>query len=299
MRFRPIAVLIVLSACGSSAKKTNPGDPPAHPNVANVSLSEVGLEAASLDKAADPCSDFFQYTCGGWLAANEIPADKARYARFTEIDDRNDKAVRVILDELAANPGDDPVKRKLGDYYASCLDQPAIEKTGLKGQAPLLDAIAGVKNVASLQAAIATLHRHGVAAVWGLGVEADVADSTTNIVYLDTDGLGLPDRDFYFKDDFESARKAYRAHLGRLFGLLGKGKGELADRLDRPGASRRLAGVLHGAGQRRAWENRGHDSCFCGRIVGGASRGQCRNLARVSDCPRDQRRCARIAQGVR
>lgn len=225
---RPVALAITViagGACGPSGKKTTPGgEPPAGPKRATVSLAEVGLEATSLDPATDPCTDFFQYSCGGWLAANEIPADKARYARFTEIDDRNDVAVRAILDELAAKPSDDPITQKLGDYYSSCLDQAAIEARGTRGLAPLLGAIDQIKDSRSLQTAIATLHRHGVRAVWGLTVGPDEADSTTNIAYLDTAGLGLPDRDFYVKDEFAPARKAYQEHLGRLFGLLGKGK---------------------------------------------------------------------------
>jgi predicted metalloendopeptidase len=184
-----------------------------------VSLADVGLEAASLDPGADPCTDFFQYSCGGWLAANEIPADKARYARFTEIDDKNNEAVRTILEELSARPGD-----PLGDFYASCLDEAAIEKHGTRSLAPLLDTIAKVKDGKTLQAAVAKLHNHGVGALFGVGVLADFADSTTNIVFMDTAGLGLPDRDFYVKEEFEPVRTAYVEHLTRLFGLLGKGK---------------------------------------------------------------------------
>ena len=224
MRLRPIAVLLAAAACGPSSKPSAPGGGPPGPRTENVSMAKVGLEAASLDQGADPCTDFFQYTCGGWLAANEIPADKARYARFTEIDDRKDKAVRAILDELAAAPQTDPAKQKLGDFYASCLDEAAIESRGLTGLAPLLGAVDKVKDNKTLLAAVALLHKHGVFAVWGLGTEADFADSTTNIVYLDTSGLGLPERDFYVKDEFAPARKAYQEHLARLFGLLGKGK---------------------------------------------------------------------------
>src|SRR5690242_13357551 len=116
LRFRAVVfTLAAAAACGGGGKKpkTLGTEPPPGPKTVNVSMAEVGLEAASLDKSAAPCEDFFQYTCGGWLTANEIPADKARYARFTEIDDRNDKAVRAILDDLIANPpAGDEVKQK-------------------------------------------------------------------------------------------------------------------------------------------------------------------------------------------
>lgn len=236
----PVAATALLSfslatACGGSGKKTPPGPPPPDgPRTENVSLADVGLEASSLDKGADPCSDFFAYTCGGWLAANEIPADKARYARFTELTDKNDKAVRTILDELAARPAGD----QLGDFYASCLDEAAIEKRGTKSLDPHLATIKKVKDGKTLQAAIAQLHAHGIPAFFGVAVYPDFADSTTNIVYLDTGGLGLPERDFYVKDEFAAARKAYQEHLGRLFGLLGNGKASAKLAADAPSRTR-------------------------------------------------------------
>ncbi len=231
MRAAPTAlvtvVLVVLAAaCGSPGKKAAVGTepPPPGPRTENVSLADVGLEATSLDRSVDPCVDFFQYSCGGWLAANEIPADKARYARFTELSDKNDLAVRALLEEAVAAGDADPIQRTLGDFFASCLDEAAVEKRGLKGLAPLLGAADQVKDARSLLAAVATFHRHEVHVVWGLAIAADFADSTTNIVYLDTAGLGLPDRDFYVKDEHARARGAYQEHLGRLFALLGKGK---------------------------------------------------------------------------
>jgi putative endopeptidase len=216
-----VVTTLLAAACGGSGKKTPTGTPPpSGPKTTSVSLADVGLEAASMDRTADACTDFFQYTCGGWLAANEIPADKARYGRATQLIDRNDEHVKAILEELAAKPPGD----RLGDFYASCLDEATIEKRGTKSLGPLQKAIDKVKDGKSLQAAIAQLHSHGVGAFFGLGVLPDFADSTTNIIFFDTGGLGLPERDFYVKDEFAPVRTAYQEHLVRLFGLLGKGK---------------------------------------------------------------------------
>src|SRR5688572_24798428 len=225
MRLSVVATVLttfLATACGGSGKKppTGGGAPPPGPKTANVSLADVGLEASSLDKSADPCTDFFQYSCGGWLAANDIPADKARYSRAHQLIDKNDEHVKAILEELAAKPPGD----QLGDFYASCLDEAAIEKQGTKSLAPLQKTIDKVKDGKSLQAAIAQLHGSGIAAFFAIGVLPDFADSTTNIIFFDTGGLGLPERDFYVKDEFAPARKAYEEHLVRLFGLLGKGK---------------------------------------------------------------------------
>ena len=252
MRLPVVATALVsislATACGGSGKKTPPGPPPPDgPRTESVSLADVGLEASSLDKRADPCSDFFAYTCGGWLAANEIPADKARYARFTELTDKNDKAVRTILDELAARPPGD----QLGDFYASCLDEEAIEKRGTKSLDPHLATIKKVKDGKTLQAAVAQLHAHGIPAFFGVAVYPDFADSTTNIVYLDTGGLGLPERDFYVKDEFAPARKAYEEHLVRLFGLLGHGKASAKLAADVMALETRLARLTKTGVERR------------------------------------------------
>jgi putative endopeptidase len=180
-----------------------------------VTLAEVGLEAVSLDRTADPCVDFYQFACGGWLAANPIPPDRARWARFSEIDEKTKAAIRTLLEEAAGNPSDASAQQ-LGDFYAACMDEAAIERSGLSPVKPVLDRLARVKDPRSWLAAVAELHRLGRWVVWSDQVLPDFKDSTTNLTYLDAAGLGLPDRDYYVKPELADKLAAYRAHVGRM-----------------------------------------------------------------------------------
>jgi len=213
------------SAAGSgsdvgSGSATPPA--PAGPEQVSVTLADVGLEADSLDRSADPCSDFYQFACGGWMAKNQVPADRARWARFSQVEERNTATLHSILDEAALGKSTDPVMNKLGAFYGSCMNEAAVEKAGLKGIKPLQALIAKVRNPKTLEAAIFAFQDHGIPAGFGHWVTADLKDSTVNTLYVDSGGLGLPDRDYYLKDDFKDKRAAYHDHLVRVFQLLGK-----------------------------------------------------------------------------
>lgn len=211
------------AAGGTSAPAPSAPSTPATPSV-NVSLAEVGLESASLDRTVDPCSDFYQFACGGWLQKTEIPADRARYARFTELDERNELILRQIMDDAAAGKVGTAVGKKIGDYYASCMDETAIEKRGLSSIKNVLTKIGRVKDDGSWLAAVVDLHKLGVNVMWGVAPDADFEDATTNVLFVDSGGLKLPDRDYYVEATFKDKLAAYRMHLGRMFELLGRNK---------------------------------------------------------------------------
>ena len=188
---------------------------------ARSEASQSGLELTAINRKADPCTDFYSFACGDWLNANPIPADRSRWGRFDEVKERNDQILRTILESAAG--GRDASSRRIGDYYASCIDEAAIDRKGaspLDGDFRRIDAL---RSAADLPALLADLHVGGVNAFFNFGAEADFKDASHVIATADQGGLGLPDRDYYFKDDPKSVelRKAYVEHVARLLGLTG------------------------------------------------------------------------------
>jgi putative endopeptidase len=206
---------------GAPAPTTPPG--PTKP-VANASLAATGLDPEALDRTTDPCDDFYQFACGGWIKRTEIPADKPVAMRsFVEIEDRILEYEHVLLEQARTQPGDDPAARQLGAFYGSCMDEAAIEKAGLSALRPALAAIDKVTDRKSLGIAIATLQASGVPALFTLDPVQDSADARNVIAGIDQGGLGLPDRDYYLKDDEQSkmVRGAYQAYVEGILAALG------------------------------------------------------------------------------
>jgi predicted metalloendopeptidase len=181
-----------------------------------------GFDPAAMDLTAKPCVDFYQYACGGWLKANPIPSDQSRWGRFNELAERNKLILREVLEAAAASPKND-YSRRIGDLYGACMDETAVEAAGLKPLAPAFDAIKGLASVKDLPALLGRLHRSGVNASFAYGSDQDYKDSSSVIAELDQAGLGLPDRDYYLKDDAKSVdlRRGYEWHVARSFGLAG------------------------------------------------------------------------------
>jgi putative endopeptidase len=159
-----------------------------------------------MDTAAEACTDFYQYGNGTWLANNPIPPDRPRWGSFDELRQTNLDDLHGILDRLAADKsapaGSD--ERKLGDFYAACMDEAAIETKGLSPIEPELAKIDKIQDVAGLRAEITRLQKMGVNALFTFGSEEDRKDSSRVIAALLQAGLGPPDRDYYTKTDEKS-----------------------------------------------------------------------------------------------
>jgi putative endopeptidase len=208
------------------AAPVDPGaatEPSARP-VVNRSLAAVGLDAGVLDRTVDPCDDFYQFACGGWIKATEIAADKPHAMRsFVEIADRNLAYEHEMLERARRSPGGDPALKQLGVFYGSCMNEPAIEAAGLTALQPLLASIDRVKDPRSLTAAVAALDAAGIATLFVLEPVQDAADARRVIARIDQGGLGLPDRDYYLGDDEASRtlRVSYHAYIESVLALLG------------------------------------------------------------------------------
>jgi putative endopeptidase len=198
------------------------------PAFAQHSPSEPVLDVSAMDRTVDPCVDFYAYSCGGWVKKNPIPPDQASWSTYGKLEDENRAQLRTILEDAAQpNRPRDAVTQKIGDYYASCMDEPAIEKLGAKPLLPELDRIAALKSKQDLAEYAATTQfppsLYGGGTLFTFRSDQDFKDSTQEIAEADQGGLGLPDRDYYLKDDAKSEelRKAYVAHVARMFELLG------------------------------------------------------------------------------
>ncbi|MGZ4854589.1 MAG: M13 family metallopeptidase [Candidatus Angelobacter sp.] len=177
----------------------------------------------ALDKSADPCVDFYQFACGGWIKNNPIPADHPIWSRFGELAERNRTVLRGILEDSAKATKRSANEQKIGDYYASCLDEDSINKKGIAVLKPEFDRIAGLKDKAGLPALLAHLHGESIDALFNFYSGADFKNAKEVIAQADQGGISLPDRDYYLKDDPKSVelRKAFSEHVANTFKLLG------------------------------------------------------------------------------
>ncbi|HXJ38119.1 MAG TPA: M13 family metallopeptidase [Bryobacteraceae bacterium] len=189
-----------------------------------VGAQTTGIDLGAIDRAANPCNDFYQYACGTWIKNNPVPSDQSRWGRFDELQLRNRETLKTILEEAAVDKATrTPNQKLIGDAYASCMDEKGIEAKGVSSIQPVLDRIAKASGKTWLADEVARLHASGTRVLFHFGPLQDSKDSNKTIGNLSQSGLSLPDRDYYEKTDPKSVeiRAKFVAHMQRMFQLLG------------------------------------------------------------------------------
>jgi len=224
-----VPFLALAAALGLSPPATSAADPAAP---AGPAAAAPAFDASTLDPTANPCQDFYRFACGGWIARNEIPADKARWGRFDELQEKNLEKLRDLLEAYAAGKVDASVKAaaKLGDLYGACLNESTAEARGLADLLAEWTRIGEVKDPASLAKEVGRLQRQGVPVLFGFASTVDFRDATQVTGEVAQGGLSLPDRDYYTREDdrTRAIRQAWQAHVEKMLTLAGVPPGKAA-----------------------------------------------------------------------
>lgn len=186
--------------------------------------NEHGIDARNFDARTQACTDFFQHANGGWLASNPIPAEYSTWSLDNEIGERNTAILKRILEDAAAHPGAaGSATQKIGDFYAAAMNEAAIDKAGSDPLQDDLAAIAALKSPDGVTKLIADWQVLGNDVLFDFETQPDLKHSGTDIAYAGQGGLGLPDRDYYLRDDAKSRHLLgqYRSHVAHMLGLLG------------------------------------------------------------------------------
>ncbi|MFI5134983.1 MAG: hypothetical protein ACHQD9_03925, partial [Chitinophagales bacterium] len=187
-------------------------------------VSEKPINADLLDKSIKPGDDFYDYVNAKWVKANPIPPTESRWGAFNVLNDNTKKSMREIMeDDAKANAPQGTMAQKVGDFWYSGMDSISIEKNGITPLKSYLDRINSIQSKDDLIKMIASMHKITTTALFDEGVDADQKNSLMNILTMTQGGLGLPDRDYYFRADEKTKdiRKAYSDYITKIFSLSG------------------------------------------------------------------------------
>ena len=226
------AIVVVLLCSVSGIIRANAQSAPASPSTPKLEHFDIN----QVDKSLDPCQDFYQYACSKWNAANPIPADQVAWGTGSGLQYWNENILREALEKAAAQTSNrTDYEQKIGDYWAACMDESGIESAGTRDLKAELERIAQMTNKSQLADQVAHIHQavpgawqgddnQTRAALLGFGQQQDFDDATKVVAAIDQGGLGLPNRDFYIKDDAKSKeiRGQYETHISKMLALSGE-----------------------------------------------------------------------------
>ena len=230
-RLSGLLTLLTLAACGSSHSAVEPTAPPTPttsapaPAATPAASKLVGVYAEDIDRAADPCNDFYEFSNGAWRRDNPIPASMTRWSRRWKAGEDSKERLRNILDEVSAKRDwkHGSVEQLIGDFYGACTDEAAVDAAGAKPLAPMRAEIAKIKDKAGVAAMIEKLHHQQIGAPFAVNSSPDLHNPTDVVADVGAAGLGLPDRDYYVKPEkrFADARAQYQVFVAQMFQLAG------------------------------------------------------------------------------
>jgi predicted metalloendopeptidase len=206
------------------ANVAHSADSTKHPKAAKA--ASTGIETQYIDPSVRAQDDFFTYLNGKWIKSTEIPADKSSWGSFAKLRDDTLPILRGIIEKSAdgkSAAGTDA--QRIGDFYASYMDEPKLEQLGLKPLNAELAKIAAIKDKSELPAVLAHLGQIGVTVPFDFGIHQDAKDSTKYVADIGQGGLGMPDRDYYLKADdkkLADARAKYQIHVEKMLTLAGE-----------------------------------------------------------------------------
>ena len=201
--------------------------------VEGQSTAPKGIEIRDLDRRAEPCEDFYAFSSGGWRASNPMPAGTERWSRRAAGRETNRRQLLTLLEELRSKQARPrgTIEQQLGDYFASCMDEPKLDALGVSPVTPLLAEISSVRDAKGVLRVIRGLHELAIPAPFAVAGASDYRDPERVITNITASGLGLPGRDYYLKPDknFTEAREKYREHVVRVLILSGMPAAAAAD----------------------------------------------------------------------
>src|SRR5215467_13945961 len=223
-----VVLLLGTGVAGSQAMTPAPAvtkSAAARPDTKTAEHPAPKFDIANIDKTADPCVDFYQFACGNWIKNNPIPGDQPVWLSFSEVYEHNLVVLRQILEKASVNdPKRDPIRQKIGDFYAACMDEAAVNKAGAAPLKAELDRIAAIKDKTQMIEVMSHEQLIGPNPLLGFGSSPDLHDADMTVAVVDQNGLGLPDRDYYLKDDAPTVaiRKGFVEHMKKMFSLIGQ-----------------------------------------------------------------------------
>ncbi len=221
MTTRTIAAVATVVTVAAVLLAGDPAGSIVHGQSGRPAIGSFGVDTTQMDRSVEPGNDFFRYVNGKWLETTSIPADKSRYGMFDALRDKAEADVHALVESLAKAPQPaGSMRQKVGDLYASWMDEARVEARGLE---PLKADLADIAAAATKADVLRLMARPDYAAPFGVGISADPADPTRYVVIVSQSGLGMPSRDYYLATGpkFDGYRAAYETYVTRLLELIG------------------------------------------------------------------------------